>query len=100
MARTMKIGMAYTYSTLSEASGLPRVEIPMLVHAKQSWFRRVAVAAAALSTVTFMVAAAPRPAAAQPYNPYYAYNPYCAYYPYYPYCSPYYASYPYYSPYY
>ena len=67
----------------------------MFVHAKQSWFRRVAVAAGALATVVFMVAAAPHPAAAQAYYPYYAYNPYCAYYPYYPYCSPYYG-YPYY----
>jgi hypothetical protein len=59
----MIIGMAYTYSALSEASGLlPRVEIPMRVHAKQSWFRRVAVAAAALATVAFMVTAAPRSA--------------------------------------
>src|SRR5262245_24450057 len=62
-------------------------------HAKPSGFRRVAIAAGALATVAFTVAATPRPAAAQPYYPY-AYNPYCAYYPYYPYCSPYYG-YPY-----
>ena len=84
-------------STLLVASGLPRVERPMFVHAKQSLFRRVAVAAGALATVALMIGAVPHPAAAQPYYPYYGYNPYCTYYPYYPYCYPYYGyGYPYY----
>src|SRR5207248_5504655 len=79
----------------------PRVEIPMFVHAMQSWLGRTAIAASALATLAFIVVGAPRSAAAQyaypaaayyPYYPYYAYNPDCAYYPYYyPYCG-----YPYY----
>ena len=53
--------------TLLVASGLPREERPMFVHAKQSLFRRVAVAAGALATVALMIGAVPHPAAAQPY---------------------------------
>ena len=70
MAGKMKIGMVYTYSTLlvRTLAGVFRaagVKIAMLVRAKQSWFRRVAAAAAALATVVFVVGGEPRPAAAQ-----------------------------------
>ena len=56
----MTIGMVYTYSTLSEVLRLPRVEIPLFVHAKQSWLGRMATAASALATLAFIVVGAPR----------------------------------------
>ena len=95
----MIIGMMYIYSTLSEVSGLPRVEIPMFANAKQSWFRRVAVGAAALATVAIVGrgGAASRRSAVRPGYAYpYAGYAYPAAYPYYPY--PYYPyyGYPYY----
>ena len=42
--------MAYISNTLSIVFRGPRMEKSMFVHAKQSWFRRVAVAATALAT--------------------------------------------------
>jgi hypothetical protein len=79
----------YIWHVIGSLSG---VEIPMLVRAKQSWFRHVAFAAAVLATATLGFGAMPRPAAAQ----YYGYPGYAYPYPYYPYYYPYYAyGYPY-----
>jgi len=45
----------------------------MYAHAQRSWFRRTAVAVAALATAAFVIAAPSRPAAAQAY-PGYSYS--------------------------
>ena len=64
----------------------------MSVCAKQSWFRRLALAGAVFATAALATMATPRPALAQyayPYTyPYYGYYP--SYYPYYPAYYPYY----------
>jgi hypothetical protein len=64
----------------------------MSARAKQSWFRRVALAGAILASAVLTLGAMPGPAAAQYYGyPYYPNYPYYAGYPYYPY----YYGYPY-----
>ena len=63
-------GMAYTYSTLLVCFRAFRVEITMFIRAKQSWFRRVAVAATALATVALCIGPLAQSATAQVYPGY------------------------------
>jgi hypothetical protein len=71
----MTIGMAYISNTLLIVFRVPRMEKRMFVRAKQSWFRRVAVAATALATVALCIGPLAQSATAQGYSPGYTSAP-------------------------